>query len=375
MPDIQAVNGVAGASIQAVNGVGVADIQAVNGLDVPSGATTATAWVGVHLSREISYATSDLTSWSSYDAFQGASSPYPGGGVAPYHIVYGKDGSGNARWLASLNSETHEIQYTDDPTNENNWTVVQTYSDNSTDIAIRAFVVAWGNNVWMAAGNSGDTLIKSADGAAWDEVDVSGATNINAGKAIYALISDGAGTWWFAQENRIYKSTDNGSSFSLHHTLVDAGGSDPGDIRGFAYTNNTLVALCKSTGDMFSAASSDTTDWSTETTLSQVSNFGFQTRIASAGGRVVIAYQTNFWAADVSGKTITLEHNKVDLNASTHGNARSIATDGTTWVIGCVDGDVLTSTDTGDSWTISDTNVAGSNFEMVDVAGNVYLPL
>jgi photosystem II stability/assembly factor-like uncharacterized protein len=126
---------------------------------------------------------------------------------------------------------------------------------------------------------------------------------------------------------------------------------------------------------MFSAASSDTTDWSTETTLSQVSNFGFQTRIASAGGRVVIAYQTNFWAADVSGKTITLEHNKVDLNASTHGNARSIATDGTTWVIGCVDGDVLTSTDTGDSWTISDTNVAGSNFEMVDVAGNVYLPL
>ena len=373
MPDIEKANGVAASSIEKINGVTKANTEKCNGQGFA--ASGATAWVGIHLDREISYATSNLASWSSYDAFAGASGSYPGAGVDPYHIAYGKDGSGNARWVVTLNHTTTELQYTDDPTNENNWTVVQTYSDGSTDIAMKLFVVEWGNNVWMAAGNSGDTLIRSTDGAAWDEVDVSGATSINSSKAIYALISDGAGTWWFAQENRIYKSTNHGAAFSLHHTLLDAGSSDPGDIRGFVYTNNTLVALCKNTGDMFSAASSDTTDWSSETTLTGVSNFGQQTRIASAGGRVVIAYNSKFWAADVSGKSITLEHNNVDLHGDAHGNARCTSTDGTTWVVGCNDGDVLTSTDTGDSWTISDTNVAGSNFEMVDVAGNVYLPL
>ena len=372
MADYEKVSNVAASSIEKVNNIAKSSIEKINGMTTPSSA--ATKWVGIHLDREISYATSDLTSWDSYDAFAGASGSYPGAGVDPYHIAYGKDGSGNARWVVTLNHTTTELQYTDDPTNENNWTVVQTYSDGSTDIAGKLFVVHWGNNVWMAAGNNGDALIRSTDGAAWDEVDVSGATGINASKAIYALISDGAGTWWFAQENRIYKSTDNGSSFSLHHTLLDSGGSDPGDIRGFAYTNNTLVALCKSTGDMFAAASSDTTDWSSETTLTSVSNFGQQTRMAAAGGRVVIAYNLKYWAADVSGKSITLEHNNVSLPGS-HGNARCCATDGTTWVVGCNDGDVVTSTDSGDNWTLSDTNVAGSNFEMVDVAGDVYLPL
>tara|TARA_Y100000401_G_scaffold117524_1_gene126877 strand:+ start:2087 stop:3211 length:1125 start_codon:yes stop_codon:yes gene_type:complete len=374
MADYEKVNDVAASSIEKINDIAKSSIEKINGMTTPSGTTVATVWSGIHLDREITYATSDLTSWSSYDAYAGASGTTPGAGTDPYHMAYGKDGSGNPRWVISLNHATHELQYTDDPSNENNHTLVTTLSDGS-DIALKAYVIHWGNNVWMAAGTTGDTLIRSTDGASWAEVDVSGATSINASKAIYALISDGAGTWWFAQENRIYKSTNDGAAFSLHHTLLDAGGSDPGDIRGFAYTNNTLVALCKNTGDMFAAASSDTTDWSSETTLTGVSNFGQQTRIAAAGGRVVIAYNAKYWAADVSGKTITLEHNNADLHADAHGNARCCATDGTTWVVGCNDGDVLTSTDTGDNWTISATNVAGSNFEMVDVAGNVYLPL
>ena len=371
MGDYEKVNNVAASSIEKVNNIAKSSIEKINGMTTPS--SGATAWAGIHLSREISYATSDLTSWSSYDGWQGASSPYPGGATAPLHLAYGKDGSGNPRRVISLDNNTHELQYTDDPTNGNNHTLVTTLS-NGNDITMRVFVLWWGNNVWMAAGDDGDQLLRSTDGASWSEVDISGATDINSGKAIYALISDGAGNWWFAQENRIYKSTNDGQAFSLHHTLVDSGGSDPGDIRGFAYTNNTLVALCKSTGDMFSAASSDTTDWSNETTLTSVGNFGQQTRIAAAGGRVVIAYNSKFWAADVSGKSITLEHNNASLPGG-HGNARCIATDGTTWVVGCSDGDVITSTDTGDNWAVSATNVAGSNFEMRDVAGNVYLPL
>jgi hypothetical protein len=374
MGDINQINDVASANINQVNDVAKANINEVN--DQGVAASGATVWSGVHLDREVSFATTDLTSWSSYDAFQGAQSGFPSLGTDPYHMAYGKDGSGDPRWVCMLNNSADEIMYTDNPSNGNNWTLVTNLS-NGNDIAMKGFVVTWGNNVWMAAGTAGGTLLRSTDGAAWAEVDVSGATNINANKQIYALISDGAGTWWFAQENRIYKSTNDGTQFSLHHTLLDAGGSDPGDIRSFAYTNNTLVALCKTTGDMFAAASSDTTDWSNETTLQGISNFGQQTRMAAAGGRVIIAYNQKVWVVDVSGKSITVDQNNAFLidNTGSHGNAVSLSTDGTTWIVGCNDGDVLRSTDSGDNWSIADTNVAGSNFQMTDHAPNVYLPL
>jgi photosystem II stability/assembly factor-like uncharacterized protein len=128
---------------------------------------------------------------------------------------------------------------------------------------------------------------------------------------------------------------------------------------------------------MFAAASSDTTDWSNETTLQGISNFGQQTRMAAAGGRVIIAYNQKVWVVDVSGKSITVDQNNAFLidNTGSHGNAVSLSTDGTTWIVGCNDGDVLRSTDSGDNWSIADTNVAGSNFEMTDHAPNVYLPL
>ena len=371
MGDYAQVDDVAVANIAQINDVPYANCSQIN--DCTKAASGATKWCGVHLDREKTYASnSDLTSWSVYDSNNSGS---PTGSTDPYYIAYGKDAlDGNPRWCATLQNVTDELVYTDDPTNENAWTVVTTLRNGSSDITMKLFVIEWGNGYWMAAGDDGDTLLRADDGALWDEVDVSGATSINSGKAIYALISDGAGNWWFAQENRIYKSTNDGASFSLHHTLLDAGGSDPGYIRGFTYTNNTLVALCKSTGDMFAAASSDTTDWSNETTLTSVGNFGQQTRIASAGGRVVIAYNLKYWAADVSGKSITLEHNNASLPGS-HGNARCISTDGSTWVVGCSDGDVVTSTDGGDNWSISATNVATSNLEMRDNAPDVHLPL
>ena len=379
MPDIQAVNGVSGADVQAVNGVGVADIQTINGLGVPSGATTATRWVMAHDDRYISTITnSDVlagNNWASYDSFSGGSSPNPSSGNDHIHIAYGKDGSGNALWVSSYATDGCELAYHDDPTS-GPWTGVNTDSSGN-NLPNRVFALQWGNDVWVAVGKMGtQSILRSTDGAAWAQVDVSGVTGIN-GTAIYALAGTGSGTWWFAQENRIYQSTNDGSSWALLHTLVNSNNADPGNIRALQYTNNTLFAGVDA-GDatIYAAAAADLTDWSNETTLSSSAYaFDQQTHVASAAGRIVVVGHQKKWTMDVSGKSITVDEDGVDFSGdnTAHGTLSSVSTDGSTWVATCFTGDTFVSTNGGDSWTAGQTNVASK--DALDNAPDVYLPL
>jgi len=349
MADYTSVNGVAEASITSVNGVAKASIASINGTNTPS--SDSRVWVAGQDKNYIAYATTDLTSWVAYDARSGGSDP------DFVRVAYGKDGSGNPMWCGNLNASNAEVTYTSDPTDEQFWTTV--------NLTVQGRDIQWGNDYWIYVGvftSSNKLVYRSSDGSTWNSVDVSGATSISTNN-VTSLASDGAGTWWFGQQCRIYRSTDDGASWALHHTLTGCG-----EIDDLAYTNNTLV--CLANGKLYSAASTDTTDWSASSTLTSGGN---ATRMAAAGGRVVVAYSGYAWPFDVNGKTITAQA-RVDISGDAHGGARCIGTDGTTWLIGCETGDIFSSTDDGATWTAEATNV-GPNKDIDDIKANVYLPL
>ena len=375
MADYNQVNDVPNTNINQINDVPYANCAQINDCTSPS--LGATQWVAAQDDRHIAFAAnSDLTSWTSQDSFSGGSSPNPGSSNDHIHIAYGKDGSGNGRWVASYATNNCELAYSNDPSAQP-WTGINEDSSGN-NLPNRVFVLQWGNDVWIAAGvMNTEVLYRSTDGAAWAQIDISGATSIN-GTAIYALAQNGSGTWWFAQENRIYQSTNDGQSWSLLHTLVDSGNADPGNIRALHFTNNTLVAgVDANPGLVFAAASNALTDWSNETELTNGSSaFDHQTQSAAAAGRVVaVGNAATKWTMDVAGKSITMDENDVDLSGDdvAHGTAKSISTDGTTWVVTCLTGDVFTSTNGGDSWSAAATNVGSK--DMMDNAPDVYLPL
>ena len=385
MPNYEKVNDVVAGSIAGVNGVAVGDIQNVNGQDKPT-ASGASLWVVGGNDRMVGHISNTAlllspagnNNWSSYDAFAGGSSPFPGGSVDNYYLAYGKDGSGGPLWVSLYETDNPEITLHDDGTS-GPWTGINTDEDGN-NLSIRRFAVEWGNNVWIAVGKMSNTakeVWRSTNGTDWEVIDISGVTGITT-EGIYTIRSNGAGTWWFAQNNRIYTSTQNGvaGSWGLMHTLMD-GGNDPGKIRCMAYTNNTLLVGILNNGKFYTASTSDLTDWSGSTTLLHNAALCFddQRHIASAAGRVVVIggqYKSTF---DINGKTTTMDENGADFSGdgTAHGNVYGIATDGSTWVACCLTGDMFYSTNGGDTWVASTTNVG--NEDMMHVAADVTLPL
>ena len=379
MPNYEKVNDVVAGSVAGVNGVAVANIQNVNGQDKPT-ASGATLWVVGGNDRMVGHiSNSDLLAgndWGDYDAFAGGSSPNPSASVDNYYLAYGKDGSGNGLWVSLYETDNPEITIHDDGTS-GPWTGINTDEDGA-NLSIRRFAVEWGNNVWIAVGkmsNSSKEVWRSTNGTDWEVIDISGVTGITT-EGIYTIRSNGAGTWWFAQNNRIYQSTNGGTSWSLMHTLLD-GGSDPGKIRCMAYTNNTLLVGILNNGKFYTASTSDLTDWSGATTLANHAALCFddQRHIASAAGRVVVVggqFKSTF---DINGKTTTIDESGADFSGDgdAHGNVYGVATDGSTWVACCLTGDMFYSTDGGDTWVDSTTNVGSE--DMMHVAADVTLPL
>ena len=379
---VNKINSVLYSGVAKVSGKTTAQLSKMAGQTLSAsaggGATTASRWVVVHDDRDVSYipnadAVAANDNWTTYDAFSGGSSPNPSSGVDHIHVAYGKDGSGDPLWVSTWASDNPELAYHDDPTT-GPWTGVNKQSDGS-NLSLRRFAVLWGNDVWVAVGkmnSSNRVIFRSTDGSSWDHVDVSGVSGIT-NEGIYTIASNGTGTWWFAQNNRIYQSTDNAQNWSLLHTIT----ATSGKIRSMAYTNNTLIVGVSNTGELFTAASSDLTDWSDATTINSHAGVCFdqQTRIAAANGRVVVVggqFKSTF---DVNGKTVTMDENGVDFsgNNTSHGNLSSISTDGSTWLATCFSGDTFVSTDGGDTFTLIADNVGG--LDILDSAPDVYLPL
>ena len=211
----------------------------------------------------------------------------------------------------------------------------------------------------------------------------------------------------FGQKANLYFSSDDGASWAW---LIQPSGTSGDFIRDIVYTNSTWVVLYSTGGNahLISCAASTSAnmdasgDWGTAVTLtgsftdssdstSTVTLSGTSSkRMAAAGGRVVVMQMgggpdgVRTIAADVSGKTITLDASgTIQRVPMTQGTAQSIATDGTTWLAGgdggTTDrdgGELCRSTDGGDSWTLIVNGINDQSSTRVNgIAPNVYLPL
>jgi len=299
-----------------------------------------------------------------------------------FDIAYGKDGSGNDMWVAINTVSADTILHSTDTnfTNKGTWT-------EATNVDQRMYTVLWGNDVWIAAGALGvERLWRSTDGSTWSAVDISSLTFDS--DQIRALTSDGAGNWWFGCGSKIYKSTDDGSSWAEEATIT-VGAS--GLIRDLVYTNSTVVVLYKyddgagtQEARVASAAASDTTDWSSGVHLSSSGNMHYNktTRCAAGDGRVVFIDTGTTMAADVNGKTITIQGTRQTL--PDEGNANCVCTDGggTWWVgsdggtTGADGGDICKSSDNGLSWTRTVHGIRDfANHKVESIATDQHLPL
>jgi len=367
MPDIQAVNGVAEADVQAVNGVAEASIQAINGVDMPTGVSTASRWVAATQNGYLAHAAnSDLTSWTAYDSYdEGDANQNTGDSES---IAFGKNNSGADIYVATRSiqnggTQTRELSVSGTNVTANGeWTNVD-LDGSSSKAAIME--VQWGARsngaaagTWIAVGKQGTgNIYRSTDGAAnWSAVDISGLTGHSSGNAnhdwINGVANNGQGEWMFAQDNRIYHSSDDGASWAVSTPFSSDAPGYPHDV---VFTNNSWV-LCYSRQSAIrfrSCAASDITDWGDEVdgiNMAHTTSDNRAVKMAAANGNVcaVTESDTDINRFTVNGKTIGTVSN---TSLSNTGTCRHIATDGTKWVVVCNDGDVHESTDNGASWT------------------------
>ena len=384
MADYTKCWGVANASIVKVNGVAAANIVKVDGATKPAAASNAMTRLALGLND-------GMASWAAVDDVDTVTvwedNVHRVHGVEswePFDIAYGEDGSGGDLWCMIKTTSANTILHSTDSnfTNKGTWTEV-------TNVDQRMYTILWGNGVWIAAGamTGHDKIWRSTDGSTWSSIDLSSITFD--GDDVKALTSDGAGNWWFGIGSKIYKSTNDGQAWSEEATItVGANGL----IRDLVYTNSTVVVLYKyddgsgtQEARTASAAASDTTDWSSGVHLSSGGNMHYNktTRCAAGDGRVVYIDTGTTMAADVSGKTITIQGTRQTL--PDEGNANCIATDGdgTWWVgsdggtSGADGGDICRSNDNGLSWsrTVHGIDEIGAGQRVESIATNQHLPL
>ena len=378
MPDIEALNAVAAGDIEGVNGVAKADIETVNGAGIP--ASGATRWVVATENGYIAYAAnSDRTSWTAYDGVSGTEDNDD--------IGFGKNNGGSAIYIATRNGSTRELTISGtNVTTDAEWTDINLDgADND-----RIMQILWGARsdgtaagTWMAVGDQdGEQIYRSIDGGAnWSAIDLSGLTNHATNDYINGVASDGSGNWMFAQDDRLYYSTNDGASFAVS-TPFTSGGT-PGRPQGIVYTNSSWV-LCYSRSSAIrfrSCAGSDITDWGTEVdgiNMTHLTANHLTVKMAAAAGRVAAISELdddlNYF--DVSGKAIS-NLAKVDLSMGAD-KAEDIATDGSSWLIAATDGDIWESTDSAESWsqTVDGFQADGSNtLDLQSITCDVLLPL
>ena len=384
MADYVKVRGVASADIVKIDGVAVADVVKVDAVTKPaSGAST---WVIAAAGGHCMHASnSDRTSWTSYDNTAASSTPQR------YDCGFGKDNSGNGIYMFTSAGSAREIQISGtDVTTVADWTDVNLTNDSLWCIMWGARSDGTAAGTWMAVGEQdNEQIYRSTDGGSnWSAIDLSGLSGHGGGSSndIKGIASDGSGNWMFGQGNRIYYSTDDGASFAVSTPFS----SDvPVTMQGITYTNSTwVIAYSRSSAVKFrTCAASDITDWSGEFDHGDISggsamaNPGSQEQrvvMASASGRVAACSEADDLVTyfDVNGKTIS---NSGQASLSMSGDTCfDVATDGSTWLMSCKDGDVWESTDNAESWTRivnGFTQAGGSANHLNAVTCDVVLPL
>lgn len=382
------VNDVAAASIAKINDIAVASIAKCNDSEAPS--TGATRWVIGGDDGVIAHAAnSDRTSWSIYNSVEGGSAT--GTHDNDFDIAFGKNASGQGIFVCTRNGGAREVQFSGtDVTSTSAWTDIDI---DGTSNKRNIMQVQWGARsdgtaagTWMAVGSQVDQdIYRSTNGAAnWSAIDLSGLSGHTNSVFINGIASDGQGKWAFAQANRFYYSTNDGASFAVS-TPFDSGNGKgvPGRIHGIIFTNNSWVIMYSNSSQIHvrSCAASDITDWGTEVRLNNLLHMSTNGQkgqmAANSSGRVVATtnrIESDLYYFDVDGKTISND-NLVTLSMGGD-DILDVATDGSTWLLACEDGDVWESTNDGESWSqIANNQGADSADDFTSVACDVVLPL
>tara|TARA_Y100000592_G_C5481023_1_gene325499 strand:+ start:1499 stop:2881 length:1383 start_codon:yes stop_codon:yes gene_type:complete len=396
MAKYSSYNGVSCTSITLVNDTTKGSINTINGLEycTGGGGSASTAWSRMYVGLDdydLSWAASG--SVSSKSAWYADTSdirkpfgPFAGSGKAISEIAYGKDGSGNPMWVLKTGADTQSLHRITDAnfvsgsrgvgSNQisfRQWadpTGSAFTSSARPQTQVKQLTVAWGNNVWMSIGDlkTKKYIFRSVDGATWDPVIIDTLSEMPTGnRSCTALTTDGNGNWWFGVVDKLYKSSDNGLTWSLQCTFdITFGAYTNGNIQDLVYTNDTLVCLYRK-GDSDPAdgriharaapgsntstfASSDgEAGWGTEVLLSgagvgrypdasgsPIMNAASTNKAVAANGRVAFHDTETMMFADVDGSASALADRliivtpRTDVGNGEHvnGNLNDVGTDG-----------------------------------------------
>jgi len=379
MADIASVNGVPADNIGTVHGVAKAAIAKFGGADMPAGG--ASLWVVAAEDGGIATAAAaDLNDWTGYDAVGLGNSDH-------ITLAVGEDGSGGPRWVVGTDTDPHELRYSDDPTDGQDWT--------SVDIAGDVYGVGWGNGVWISVGQAGE-LHRSTDGASWTRIDLSSGDQNVAGWVntviIWDVVTDGAGNWMCCQGANIFGSTDDGANWSRIAELDNAGGLNIGagfTATSMAYTasrwsvylwgkspNRTLVCH---------AAAADPAVWAICTVDSSAPTgqdlIGkLARRMAGGNGTVIIQYaHVTSRSTDGGQDWTSYSGTYPGTGLLPYNDSKDVATDGNgTWIIVHDSGRISVSSDDGLTWAEQTGGQVDfpTNTENIEaVAMNVPLPV
>tara|TARA_A100001015_G_C15034468_1_gene735268 strand:- start:842 stop:2431 length:1590 start_codon:yes stop_codon:yes gene_type:complete len=317
-------------------------------------------------------ANSDRTSWTFYDRMPA--------NAAAIDAAYGKDASGNGIYVMTNSSSDRELAVSStDITDGNQWTYI-----NLGGTGQFCAGMAWANDstgstsgVWFASRDNGK-IYRSTDGASsFSEVSLSSLSGHNT-QPIVSIVGNGTGQWICGQDNRLYRSTNDGLSFSVSTPL----GSNVEDVLGVGYTNNAWVVVYTKTGAsnlyIKVADVSNFANWSNEVDSgiakpATVGHLTARANIAAYKGRVVVVSGDKQGVAvfDVNGTELS----NLFLPSISMPDARDVTTDGTTWMLVTEGGDIFESTDSGATWTKTVDDVQGNGDNMNCVVASVYLSI
>jgi photosystem II stability/assembly factor-like uncharacterized protein len=256
--------------------------------------------------------------------------------------------------------------------------------------------VAWGNNVWIAVGKSGQMFRCVVDMDTWVQVDLAGQlTNHNASTILDEVISDGAGNWLCGQDSRLYFSDDDGATWSEAVDLGSASylNSTDYNVKSMCYTDSKWIVFLVGAGsvsghtrvfhatDPESTWTAATVDGNAQASDNLVSSGA--KRMAAGDGTVIIVVGEHTSRSTNSGADWVKRTS--DLS---HGDCYDVATDGQgNWVTVHNNGRVNISTNDGDSFAeqtgdqySGDTRLrfptGTANIDNLDaVAADVFLPV
>ena len=397
MSEYAKINGIDAADIAKIDGIEKASAAKVLGLDTPS-ASGATLWAfGMKSSGSSSYyhigraAASDLTSWTIERAIADADIS----GTASdetYRICYGLDGSGNPRWVTCAATGNPEVRYgvvTD--SGVSGWGTVNM----NNRIRSIAYSEYSGSHVWMAIGHMGSSTkyaFRSTDGGeSWSTIDLSSVANMGT-QNIYRIATDGAGTFVFGQQNRVYASTDGGQNWEqiasypgiaiadLCYTTVSGAGvwfflEGNGSVCDVHSVNASDITTEAGGGSAATWRTSDIIDGNGDTIVTYQNS----SRCAAANGIAIVHNTSNSfaWTLSTSAAPAVLG-TKTLIGTSGHAQCISGSPDGT-WLIGekgnSAGGKIHRSTDNGANWAEVAASLERDNAkEIEDIAPDVVLP-